>query len=425
MGRAGAVAFIALMAAAAATGCAAYVPDSAGEAALDVPGTTVAATSAAPSGSTSTTQAAPPAPTTTSPLVPVGVPAEPEPEPPPPAANTPADFAGVGAVTIADGGADLFTTPGGEFVARARAGLVMAAEGSAPGDWVRVLTMCDTEAWVHESEVRAEPAVPLRPIGPGFDFGDAVIVVDPGHGGPANIGAVSPDGSMLEKEVNVDIARRMRDLLEEPHFVDWDTGTIYVGDEIPAARRVIVTRVGEGSAADYETGLIFRSRLANAINADAMISIHNNAGWEVALDQPGSDVYYQSQVPESRRFAVILAEEFQRSFAAFDADWVGASFVGAKSRLSPRDGVSQYYGVLRRSEMPTVIGEGAYLASQSEADLLATREFRQAYAEAGYRALVRFLTTDDRGSAGSTDPVVWDVRRGSGDARPDCVIPSP
>jgi N-acetylmuramoyl-L-alanine amidase len=193
---------------------------------------------------------------------------------------------------------------------------------------------------------------------------------------------------------------------------------------VPAVRRAYVTRVGDGDAADYETGLIFRSRLANAVNADAMVSIHNNAGWELSLEIPGSDVYYQSQIPESRRLAVILSEEFQRSFAAFEADWVGASFVGAKSRLSPRDGTSQYYGVLRRSEMPTVIGEGAYLASQSEADLLATPEFRQAYAEAAYRALVRFLTTDDPGFWPSTDPVVWDVRRGSGDARPDCVIPS-
>jgi hypothetical protein len=74
--------------------------------------------------------------------------------------------------------------------------------------------------------------------------------------------------------------------------------------------------------------------------------------------------------------------------------------------------------------MPTVIGEGAYLASQSEADLLATAEFRQAYAEAAYRALVRFLTTDDPGSWPSADPVVWAGSRGSGDARADCVIPA-
>ena len=74
--------------------------------------------------------------------------------------------------------------------------------------------------------------------------------------------------------------------------------------------------------------------------------------------------------------------------------------------------------------MPTVIAEGVYIANQSEADLLATPEFRQAYADAVYRSLVRFLTTDDTGEAPDTDPEVWPGHAGSGDARPDCVIPA-
>ena len=155
-----------------------------------------------------------------------------------------------------------------------------------------------------------------------------------------------------------------------------------------------------------------------------MVAIHNNAGWEVRLDYPGSDVYYQSQITDSRRFAKIMVEELRRSFAPFEADWVGAIEVGAKSRLSPRDGNPQYYGILRRAEMPTVIAEGAYIANQSEADLLATPEFRQAYAEAVYRALVRFLTTADTGDGVDSDPEIWTGVAGSGDARPDCVIPA-
>ncbi len=74
--------------------------------------------------------------------------------------------------------------------------------------------------------------------------------------------------------------------------------------------------------------------------------------------------------------------------------------------------------------MPTVIAEGAYIANQSEADLLAPPEFRQAYADAGYRSLVRFLTTDDVGGGHDTAPVIWEGDAGSGDARPTCVIPS-
>ena len=224
--------------------------------------------------------------------------------------------------------------------------------------------------------------------------------------------------------MNLDVARRVRDLLSQPRSIDWVTGEIFNGDAVPAAGRVLLTRVGDGADGDYEAGLFFRSLLANAANAHAMVAIHHNAGWEVRLDEPGSDVYYQSQIPESRRFAKIMVEELGRSFASFEADWVGAAEAGAKSRLSPREGNPQYYGILRYSEMPTVIAEGAYISNQSEADLILTPEFRQAYADAVYRALVRFLTTDDVGGGADTDPVIWAGSAGSGDARPECEIPS-
>jgi N-acetylmuramoyl-L-alanine amidase len=288
--------------------------------------------------------------------------------------------------------------------------------------WIEVVTPCDVRAWVPATQLMADaPAAPLAP-GTDANFADAVLVVDPGHGGPSNRGARSPDGALIEKEVNLDIAQRLRDLLSTPHDVDWQSGTIYVGDSIPAAGRVVVTRSGGGDDADYEAGLLFRAALADAVQAHALVSIHNNAGSDAESDVAASDVYYQSGVPESRRLAALLTTEFARSFAAFDADWVATLPVGAKSRLSPRDGETQYYGILRRSAVPAVIAEGAYIANQSEADLLATAEFRQAYADAVYRALVRFITTDDEGGV-SYDPVVWQGNAGSGDARTECVLP--
>ncbi|MCP3997542.1 MAG: N-acetylmuramoyl-L-alanine amidase [bacterium] len=360
--------------------------------------------------------------TTTTVPTPLGVPAQPDPPPAPPAPSIAEGFSGLGVVTIAAGGAALYEQRDGEPFVVAREGLVFAAH-SMQGDWIEVFTSCDAPAWVQSSQVRADPpAVPQEPGG-GFDFSRATIVVDPGHGGSWNTGAVSPAG-LVEKTVNLDISRRVADLLNSPHTIDWATGEIFVGEEVPAAGWVLLTRVGDEIDGDYEAGLIFRSDLANVANADAMVAVHNNAGWEIRLPMPGSDVYYQSQIPESRRFARIMVEEMRRSFSAFEASWVGAIETGAKSRLSAREGHAQYYGILRRSEMPTVIAEGAYIANESEADLLATPEFRQAYAEAIYRALIRFLTTDDTGSAEDSDPEIWAGTAGSGDARPDCEIPT-
>jgi N-acetylmuramoyl-L-alanine amidase len=382
-----------------------------------------ATTATSPVGSTVPTTAVPPtAAATTAAPAPLAVPPQPEREPDPPASTMDGGFTGTGIVTVAAGGADLASAPGQRPFVRAREGLVFPAY-ELVGDWIRILTTCDEEAWVRSAEVAASPPAAPATIGPGFTFSDAVIVVDPGHGGP-NIGTASPDGSLPEKAVNADIARRLRDLLERTITVDWDTGVLYRGDAVPAASRVILTRVGEGNAADYEAGLVFRAALANAASAHVLVSIHNNAGWEIELDHPGSDVYYQSQLEESRRFAELLVEEFQRGLGRFDVAWVGAIEWGAKSRLSPRDGESQYYGVLRRAEMPAVIAEGAYLASEPEAAVLATPEFRQAYAEAVYRALVRFLTTDESAAAPSYDPVVFAGSAGSGDPARSCEVPS-
>lgn len=383
-----------------------------------IPTTTAPATTVEDTTTTSTTSTS----TTTTIPKPIGVAAEPSLPPAPPEPVIEEGFTGVGAVTIAAGGAELYETLESDPFVVAREGLVFAAQGM-DGEWIEVFTSCDAPAYVHSSQVLAQPASTPTEVGAGFDFGDATIVIDPGHGGPWNTGAVSPSG-LVEKTVNLDISRRVVDLLNEPHNVDWDTGQLFVGFDVPAAGWVLATRVGNEETGDYEAGLMFRSYLANSVNADAMVAIHNNAGWEIDLDQAGSDVYYQSQIPDSRRFARIMVEEMALSFSSFEADWVGAVETGAKSRLSAREGNAQYYGILRRSEMPTVIAEGAYIANQSEADLLATPEFRQAYAEAIYRALVRFLTTDDTGLAPDTDPEIWAGTSGSGDARPDCVIPA-
>jgi N-acetylmuramoyl-L-alanine amidase len=358
---------------------------------------------------------------------PLAVPDAPEPPPPAPPPGLPDGFGGVGAVIVGAGGADLAATPGGEPFVRARQGLVLAGQGlSADREWVQVFHMCDGTAWVSTDEIGAVLPAGDGEVGVEFDFADAVLVIDPGHGGSGNPGAQSPDG-LIEKGINLDIAARVRDLLAAPHSVDWETGTVLVGDDVPAVRDVVLTRSGADAAADYEAGLLFRAAVADALDAHAMVSIHNNAGWQISTDEVGSDVYYQSQRPvrpESRRLAVLLVEEFRRGFAGFDADWVGSAELGAKSRLSPRDDVSQYYGLLRAAGVPTVIAEGAYIANPAEAALLRTPEFRQAYAEAVYRALIRFVTTDDAGDAASYDPEVWHGSAGRGGARAECVIPS-
>ncbi len=186
--------------------------------------------------------------------------------------------------------------------------------------------------------------------------------------------------------------------------------------------RVWVTRTEGPPGADYEAGLLFRAALAGSAGASALIAIHNNASPDGPFEGPGSETFYMFKDPDSRRLGGLLVEEMRRSFGAFDTPWAGDRDAGAKYRLQ-EDGETDYYGILRRALVPSVISEGAFISSESEEALLATAEFRQAYAEAIYRALVRFVTTDDPGS-GFTTPYVRTTDVGSGDARPSCQIPA-
>ena len=372
----------------------------------------------ASSTSPSTTAQPPTTTTTTLPPVPA-IPAEPLPDPPAPPAGQPLPAGQTGVAVIAAGGAELWHDRSGEPFVRAHEGLVFAVE-DRQGDWFRLRTMCDTQAWADASGLEFTPQAEPITVGRGTDFGDIVVVLDPGHGG-VNHGARGPSG-LREEVVNLDIARRARDLLEQPHTVDWETGIIYPGEDLPPVGRVWVTRVEGPTGADYEAGLLFRATLAGSAGANALISIHNNASPDGPFEGPGSEIFYMLKDPDSRRLGGLLIEEMRRSFAPFDVAWMGDLDAGAKYRVQ-EDGETDYYGILRRALVPSVITEGGFISSEPEEALLATSEFRQAYADAIYRALVRFVTTDDPGSGFST-PYLRTASAGSGDARPSCQVPA-
>ena len=89
------------------------------------------------------------------------------------------------------------------------------------------------------------------------------IVLDPGHGGPAS-GTVA--GGLTEKDLALDIARRVRELLSDRY-------------------RVAMTR-----EADFNVELDRRSGIANRAGADLFVSIHVN--WLTRNQTCGVETYY-------------------------------------------------------------------------------------------------------------------------------------
>ena len=251
-------------------------------------------------------------------------------------------------------------------------------------------------------------------------FDNSVFVIDPGHGLP-DLGAVGPNG-LTETEVNIDVAARIIGLLQSPQDIDWETGEVAAGTTVPAVAAAVLTRSPDGpNGGDYELGLTFRATLANTVNPTAFVSIHHNSAPSTHLDHPGSEAYVSAANPESSRLGGLIVEELRNGLAHFDADWMGAPGDGVFARVGT-DG-SDYYTLLELSEAPTAIIEGAYLSNPTEEALATTSEFRQAYAEAVYRALVRFVTTDDN-PIPPPEPETWDVA-GSARSMDDCSVPAP
>lgn len=279
-----------------------------------------------------------------------------------------------------------------------------------------VIDNCNRPGWVPIDHVDTG-VIPVERAG---RLKDSVFVIDPGHGFP-DLGAVGPSG-LTETEVNIDVSARIVHLLGEPHDIDWDTGAVTPGASFPAAAVAIMTRYPDGpNGGDYELGLTFRAALGNAVDATALVSIHHNTEPTLDLDHPGTTAFVSASNEASPRLGGLIVDELLRSFSQFEADWVGGPGNGVVARVGS-DG-DDYYSILSRSEIPAVIVEGAYISNPSEEALIMTDAFRQAYAEGVYRALVRFVTTDDY-PIPAPEPELFDAEPPPR-SMDDCVVPGP
>ncbi len=354
----------------------------------------VAAPAPSPSG-------APAAPTSTPTTTSTGAPAP---------AGAPAAW-----VVTAESGTPLRDAADGVVDEVAAAGLTWPIVGETDGGYL-VDTHCDRPGWVAADDVSR----PLTERGPGL--AGAVVVVDAGHGG-ADAGAIGPDG-LTESEVNLAVADRLRDLLTRANDIDPDTGGVSSGDQWPAVSAVLMTRDPDDDVrGDQRTSLTFRGQLAARADADALVSVHHNAGDTSTFDDPPVEVLFSVDDDASSRLAGLVLEELRRSLDPLADSWQGTTSRGTIGRADP-DG-TDYYTVLQEAGVPAVITEGLYLSRPAGEAMARTDEFRQAYAEGLYRALVRFLATDEDG-AEVTDPVTFEPG-GSGAAYDfsDCSLAAP
>lgn len=230
-------------------------------------------------------------------------------------------------------------------------------------------------------------------VSAGVPIESARVVLDPGHGGRWDTGAVGPNG-LVERDLNLKLSRAVLDELAERG--------------ISAA----TTRTG-----DYSILHSVRAAFADALGADALVSIHHNAPTWTPSSVPGSEVYVQSRTAEqaradSVRLGGLLYEEITSALATFDnVDWSGLPDAGVLRVL--RSEGDDAYGMIRRPSVVTALVEYGYLSNPSEAGLFATDEYIRLAAEATADAIDTYLHSDRPGSGFVPQPRTFNPRSAS------------
>lgn len=187
-----------------------------------------------------------------------------------------------------------------------------------------------------------------------------VVVVDAGHGGfdPGKVGK----HDVLEKDINLSIALKLKQVLEERDI------------------RVIMTRdsdkslATEGARNKKTSDLVNRVEIINSEKVDLLISIHQNSFTDSSAS--GAQVFYHGMSDSGKEFGELLQE-------------ILVADVDRNNRRLAKAG-NDYY-ILRKSTCPGVIVECGFLSNPRELELLCEEIYQTKLADAIGKAVCEYF----------------------------------
>lgn len=192
------------------------------------------------------------------------------------------------------------------------------------------------------------------------DLSGRTVVIDSGHGG-MDSGKEGSDGT-LEKDINLSIAFKLKELLEQSNI------------------NVVMTRsdsnglYSESDSNKKIADMKKRCAIIDESNADVVISIHQNSFQSASVK--GAQVFYYKHSAKGKELAGILQKAFKQYLDP------------SNSRLEKAD--STYYMLIHTST-PTVIAECGFLSNPEELAKLQTEEYQQKVAEALFNGTKEYL----------------------------------
>ena len=196
------------------------------------------------------------------------------------------------------------------------------------------------------------------------DPDSGIIVIDPGHGGIDS--GTNKDG-ILEKEVNLAIAKKLKAILKEKGYQ-----VIMTREE-----DISLEHLSNAGGSRHKRDLNARVNIINNSNAQLFVSIHVNCN----LKRPATDgaiVFYSDKYEQNKTLAYCI----QRS--------LNNMVVNGKKRTTHDPQQSKYY-ILINSQVPGVIVETAFISNPAEKELLLKDEFHEQLAESIAYGIAEYL----------------------------------
>jgi N-acetylmuramoyl-L-alanine amidase len=216
------------------------------------------------------------------------------------------------------------------------------------------------------------------------------IVIDPGHGGH-DTGTIGPDG-LLEKDVVVDVGRRLGKLLEtrlgsevvytrkDDTFIPLETRTAIANQE----RADLFVSIHANSSRDPNARGVETYYLNFTSSPDAMeVAARENAVSEKSIHELGDlvkKIALKEKIEESHEFASNVQQALQSGLALRSA--------GVRDR-----GVKKApFIVLIGANMPSILAEISFVSNPTDERKLQTPEYRQRIAESLYRGIAKYVS---------------------------------
>ena len=191
---------------------------------------------------------------------------------------------------------------------------------------------------------------------------ELIVVIDAGHGGEDS-GAVA--NSVLEKDINLEIALKLRDMLKAS------------GIEVKMIRESDVSIYDTASGTIRERKVKKKKNRVKIVNnnkKNILVSIHQNKFEQSKYS--GAQMFYSTNNDKSQ----ILAENIRKSITGL---------IQPENKRELKKGGSDIY-LLNKAAVPAVIVECGFISNEEEAKNLSNEEYQSKMAFAIYCGILEY-----------------------------------